>query len=158
MIANEEVARKLALITGKPLTEYYNGPIRGTHEESEGVREETTSRTNTLPAQKVGSDKGIDNIPGDKSEGGEDNRLNTHSEVLLEYQKLFSGSRVVNDKIMGGRQMTRKEYKKYTRNFTQDDLYDHPLHYKFFRAEEQNEAFYHRWINRFPEAEDECEE
>jgi hypothetical protein len=145
-MTNEEVARKLAAITGKPLSEFFNGTIS-----SSGVKTSTLS-----PIEQTEVDKN-NTLPRDKSKRGENNNTTVPSEEVLEYQKMFIGSKLSKDNtcIMDGRQMTRKEYLKLIKGLDRNSIFKHPLMYKMFRSEGQIEAAFPAWIEKFPKAKDE---
>jgi len=133
-MTREEVAAKLAQITGKPITEFFNG----------------TMQARTTPIAKT-----RDVVDSDKVESG--GHLVASPEIM-EYQALFSGSRIIKTTIHDGRQMTRKEYLAYTKNLTRQEICAHALLYKMFRAEGQLDPSFISWLKRFPEAEYECDE
>lgn len=136
-----EIAKKLAAITGKPIEEFYSEDMG--HMAKTGLTPHV-NKTGTQPSTKN---------PMETS-----TRDDCDNQETLEFQKMFKGSGIVNDFIMDGRTMTRKEYLKYAKGLDYEALFEHPLHFKMFRAEGQTEAFYHRWTNKFPRKEDECEE
>jgi len=127
-----DIAKKLAEITGKPITDFFNGEINEEEVDSEGSQIKNKSES-VSPACEIGSDKS--KSPNIKQTVEKESNVE-----LIEYQKMFEGSKIVNKTIMGGRQMTRKEYLKIVRNMTKTEFYNHPLIYKIFRAEGQVEA------------------
>lgn len=127
-----EIAKKLAAITGKPLSEYYSGTIPN----------ESDKRPIVLDAHKAEpvpttSDRNEEPVRGDISE------------EILKYQKMFAGSTITNGKILFGRQMTKKEYNKYTKGLTIEEYYGHPLMYKMYRAEGQLDPSFMTFPERF---------
>ena len=144
MNEKERIAKKLAEITGKSITEFFNGTIK---EEAAGDNNRTEDESEpAVYAEEVG-----DNTRQSASERTipkkkEDKQI---TEELLEYQKLFKGSKIVNGAILNGRQMTKKEYNKYTKNLTLEEYYKHPLMYKIFRAEGQLDPNFMTFTDRF---------
>ncbi len=124
-----EIAKKLAQITGKPITEFFN--------------EEKNESKSILCNEKIKNSEECSNnkvAPVIKED---------HPEELIKYRNMFKGSKIVNGHIMNGRQMTRKEYLKYTRNMTEEEYFKHPLMYKIFRAEGQLDPNFLSFSNRF---------
>lgn len=178
-MTNEEVAKKLAQITGKPITEFFNGTVNQEHVQMGDVIAISSSTPSPEPKTSILRDTEIDEnetrpnrkdrikrkdvfcdvqIEFDKcrpNNQGQDNVDDAQyvapviSGQLLEYQKLFPGSKVVNGFLLEGRQMTAKEYQKYVRNMTSDEFLEHPLMHKIFRAEGQINPNFMEFSERF---------
>ena len=133
-----EIAKRLAAITGKPLSDFYKGEIGG------------VSRNNGADIQE-GDDASIEALGADAEY--EDIPKQQASPEVVELQRLFKDSSITNNKILGGRTMTRKEYLQYTKGLMREDVNNHPLIHKMFRSEGQSEAFFTKWLDRFPEPE-----
>lgn len=150
MNEKEIIARKLAAITGKPISEFFNGTIQEKeHKISSEIKIESSP---VLYAQKAESDSGesVSSIT-QQQVTKKIEKSNEVSEELLELQKLFKGSKISGGgKLTGGRQMTKKEYNKYTKNMTIDEYYAHPLMFKIFRAEGQLDPSFMTFPNKFP--------
>lgn len=130
-MSNTDVAIQLAAITGKPITEFFNGTITKI---SQAKCEKKVEKSTTLDAGEVKSP--FTPFTTKKKE----TRSEEVDEEILEYQKMFEGSKIVNSVIMDGRQMTRKEYLKYTKKMTTEEYFKHPLMYKIYRAEGQTDV------------------
>ena len=131
-----DIAEKLALITGKPVTEFFN-------ESRCAMEDENKDEIKSEPVQRISE------VEGDRSKPISTNEETSPTTSLLEYQKMFEGSRIVNKKILGGKQMTKKEYRKIIKGMSRSEMYKHPLMHKMFRAEGQNEAQFPTWCKRF---------
>lgn len=136
-MTREEIAKKLSEITGKPVEGFFKNEKVITETKVELRKEVKVESKPILHVSKAGRNK---------------SKSDNQDYKIEDYLKMFAGSRLSpnSDKIMGGRQMTRKEYNKFTKNLTYEANFKHPLHYKMFRAEGQTEAFYPRWCDRFP--------
>lgn len=142
-----EIARKLAEITGKPITEFFDGEIDETKSgQHDCITDATVHDTTTVKDNNTGISE--EDVRQNKKDIEKDTRP-TVSGQLLEYQKMFEGSKIVNKTIIGGRVMTRKEYLKITRGMTRQQYLNHPLVYKIFRAEGQVDASFMTFPNRF---------
>lgn len=143
-----DIARQLALITGKPITEFFNGKIK--EQSNTSFHKETQPEKEPIQCSlPTGSD-------GEKPICANEEKISTSqfgSSKIEDLHKMFPGSKIVQGKIIGGRQMTRKEYLKYVKGLTYESIWTHPLHYKLFRAEGQGEGFYFRWVDQFPKEE-----
>jgi hypothetical protein len=139
-----DIAKQLALITGKPLTNFFEGEIK-----DEPIRRAvpTLSKEKEEPIGSSSETRSDQKEPDDKEE------KITSPESLIEYQKMFKGSKIVGSVILNGRQMTREEYLKYTKGKTYDEIMGHPLMYKMFRAEGQLDPSFMSWPNKFPKVE-----
>lgn len=156
---NIDIAKKLAQITGKPLSDFIQGVDYVEDSIVDVANKETETELAGIQDQLVYDDDEVEDNQQSRSCEFEEEYEYWTEEELLEFQKMFPGSTISDGgKIMGGPQMSRKEYLKVTRNLTRDEVLYHPLHFKMFRAEGQTEAFYFRWVDRFPEAEYEGEE
>ena len=133
-----EIAKKLAAITGKPLEEYYSGP-----ETIDKQDKPTVSNIKEIAAH---------NVSGSGDIKVEEHKIETESdwsEEIIAYQKMFAGSVIVKGKILNGRQMTKKEYNKYTKGMTIEEYYGHPLMYKMYRSEGQIDPSFMTFPERF---------
>lgn len=68
-----------------------------------------------------------------------------------EYADKYGGEIKDSGYIIGGRQITSREYSSIVRGMTQNELLYHPMLYKLFRAENQKESNFIQWINKFKE-------
>lgn len=136
-MTREEIAKKLSEITGKPVEGFFKNEKVIAETKVQLHKEVKVESKPTLHVSKTGNNKG---------------KSDNQDYKIEDYLKMFAGSRLSpnGSKIMGGRQMTRKEYNKFTKNLTYEANFEHPLHFKMFRAEGQTEAFYTRWCDRFP--------
>jgi len=131
-----EIAKKLAKITGKPLSDFYSGEIED-EVISEKVQIETRITDDALQIETVKQ----------KSTPKEET---TPTPELLKYRDIFKDSKIVRGRILYGRTMTRKEYLKYTKSIkSEQDYFTHPLMYKLFRAEGQTDANFLTFSDRF---------
>lgn len=187
-MTNEEVAKKLAQITGKPITEFFN------EKKNDRSRSEDTNPILHGPIQvgdgNISTINDNNNAPTAEVNDGNKTGLNEQNPIeirpiqcitkveinksivngnsgatgtpnadkhkgkefpgqLLELQRLFPGSKIEEGRVMYGRQMTIKEYYKYTKNMTSDEFFTHPLMYKIFRAEGQTNPNFIDFSNRF---------
>jgi len=129
-----EYAKKLAAITGRPISEFFNGTI------NDEIKKESDVDVNKNEFTEVQSD----NKQTEKIEESYE-----VTEELLALQKLFAGSKIVKNKILYGRQMTKKEYNKYVKGLDLESYYKHPLMHKMFRAEGQTDPNFMSFTNRF---------
>lgn len=139
----EEIAKKLAAITGRPVEEYLGGNNVG-------------SLRHTGSTSKIEDNKSQPII--ESNAGKTENKA--RSVEVIKYQKMFKGSEISKSGkyITRGRQMSRKEYLQFKRNLSYEQLFEHPLMFKMFRAEGQNEVFYPRWVDTFPRSEHDQEQ
>lgn len=132
-----EYAKKLAAITGKPISDFFNGTVK--EESNECIKDELNVA--------VSEDKTTETQPANKQVNANES-TNEITEELLEFQKMFAGSRIVKNKIHDGRQMTKKEYNKYIKGLNIESYFEHPLMYKMFRAEGQLEHSFIAFTNK----------
>lgn len=154
-----DIALKLAEITGKPVTNFIksngigfcecglpwdsDGVCHGNHEEREQTKEENLEKRENISPMEIQVD--IGEIRDNKEKGIKNKvqRPDVPAEVLEQY-----GGEAVNGKILrGSKQMSRKEYLAEKRKFkTVDDLWQSPLIYLMFRSEGQPEANFVIWV------------
>lgn len=125
---NLDIALQLAAITGKPVEDFLNG-----------------TKTNRHALQGTGSSDSTDTIIQNTDEVED-----SGSEKDSKFQSPF-----INGKVIGGRQMTRKEYLDETRDKTREEIVSSIYIHKMFRSEGQKEASFITWMNSFPRGEDE---
>lgn len=155
MMTRDEIAIKLAQITGRPIQEFLD--VEEENEQHSRQNSEITSNVNSTENRNSDDDTNTElphrirptqgfNSPTDDRNFSQtrDNESDGH-EVDSEF-----GGQIINGKVIGGREMTRKEYLKYTKGLTCDEILKHKYLYKMFRAEKQNEVFFHRWVDSFP--------
>jgi hypothetical protein len=152
IMSKEDLATKLAAITGKDLTEFIkneNGEENGKEREEDSVIPKHNCDDESLEEDRdmvssLESDNDEDDIEG----------YSEPSQEVINYAEQFGGTiSLYGYSILGGRQMTKAEYKEFTRGMTQVKLLEHPLRFKMFRAEGQLEASFINWVNRFPRGE-----
>lgn len=123
-----ETAKKLAEITGRPITDFFKGEFDAElgerHDDTISDERSVAEVTTASPTEEQKS--------------------------LLKH---YLGSTLHNGKLIHGRQMTRKEYLKVSKDLDQEELGEHPLLYKMFRSENQTEVFFPRWMDTFTEVE-----
>jgi hypothetical protein len=137
-MTKQEIILKLAKITGK--TEYL-----------ENVQcEESAEEGLCGPDEHPNTEETLGSVR--EAERNKSNKT-YESEELEAFKKAYKGSKIVKNKILGGRQMTRKEYLQLKRGLTYEEIWTHPLLYKMFRSEGQNESFFTRWVENFPRGE-----
>jgi hypothetical protein len=124
-----DIAKQLATITGRPIEEFLDGITEGQRSNTSDVRGNNVSNNEDEPICNT-------------TETRYNNQRRVRDDVFLgEY---------VNGKVMGGRKMTKKEYREHTKGKTQEEIFASPYLYKMFRAEGQSEVFFTRWIDSFP--------
>lgn len=79
----------------------------------------------------------------------ESNRVNSQEliELAMKWGAEISQNGFLIENKIG---MTRKDYLKHIKSLTQESLLSDPLLYVLFRAEEQGDANFFQWIERFP--------
>lgn len=147
-----DIAKKLAAITGKPLTEYYNGHITTETDmvESSSIETGTLRATSQAEDNRCQPDGRQDHSDGD---GSDSIGVDVITDEISAYLKMFKATRCPNGQLTDGRQMTRKEYLSFKKGLTYENICEHPLLFKMFRSEGQNEAFFNRWLSQFPREE-----
>ncbi len=152
---NEDIAKQLAAITGKPVAEFLNGKcsnndgrnLKKDRYENAGINPPKGRTDGCTVSTECDKDEPAENT----SEGtGTETQIQTRAEKVEEYKELFNATDVTNGYIMNGRKMTRKEYLKCAKKLTEDELLKHSLLYKMFRSEGQLEPNFLHWCNRFP--------
>lgn len=121
-----DTALALANITGRSIEDFYSGSATVVH---------STASTNS--SSEIDMEE-VESVSDDTE----------HSAKLQELAKLYNGT-IVNGKILGGRQMTRKEFldaKKKINNIY--EYYDSPLMNKMFRSEGQTEASFVTFVTK----------
>lgn len=154
-----DIAKQLAAITGKPITDFFKGEIDAKNEQSNEVAPIECEQETDINGD-TGETESDTTISGDgkilvneesQTEIPRPKEAETRPEVK-ELAKIFDATKIVNNKIMDGRQMTRKEYLSYSKGLTEDEVGDHPLVFKMFRSEDQGEANFLYWLEKFPKA------
>jgi hypothetical protein len=154
-MTRDEIAIKLSQITGKPIEEFLD--VEPEDEEFGEQNSEITNNGNSTENRNSDDDTDaqllhrVRSIKNSDTLSVDDNLVQIRDSKSKEYtvDDKFGGH-IINGKVIGGRQMTRKEYLKYTKELTSSSLLKHKYLYKMFRAEKQNEVFFHRWIDSFP--------
>jgi hypothetical protein len=132
-MSKDEVLKRLAEITGKG-----DGDVK-----SQG--DNTPADIDNNKEETVGN---ASETRSDNSESIADSTTPSASPLLEEFKKIFGGN-VVNEYLLDGRQMTKKEYAQYCKGLTQAELLGHPLLYMLFRAEDQSQVNFFEWLNKF---------
>lgn len=138
---NLEVAKRLALITKRPLEDFYEGELdKQEKEESVEKIESTSTKSTPKNVPEVRSETKTDSPETISSSGDKS------MEELRILAKEWKGE-IVNKVILNNkRKMTRKEYLKLKKTFkTIEDFMNSPLLYLMFRSEEQAEAGFISW-------------
>lgn len=164
-LSKEDVQRQIDLILGKnnvrikPDDKRDNTNTESTEvmarssTESETEHQEEFSDDNTEIISDEVEDESSRDFTG-RNTSTESNKSNKHVEYSSEikaYLVLFEAKDVRNNKILDGRNMTRKEYLKYTKKLSKQEVLSHPLLYRMFRSEEQMEGNFHSWLDQFEE-------
>lgn len=161
-MTEEEVQRQIALITGKMYEknttrvsndESTNDNVSGCNKESKVFNQDEFSGDDTEDTSDEVEDESNRNVTG-RNTPPESNKSVEHVEYSSEiktYLELFKATEVRNNKILDGRDMTRKEYLKYTKHLSKQEVLNHPLMYRMFRSEEQMEGNFHSWLDQFEE-------
>jgi hypothetical protein len=132
-MSKDEVLERLAEITGKA-------------KEQDDVQDQrdnppadidNNEEANVDDAAEAGSDN-----------SGSDDTAASSSSSVEEFQKIFGGN-IVNEFLLDGRKMTKKEYTQYCKGLTQTELLAHPLLYMLFRSEDQSQVNFFDWLNKF---------
>lgn len=147
-ISNLETAKKLALITGRPLEEFYSGQIETIDDQQE--EEETVAATEES-YESTTSESSATHLPEIRiSETGIIRRIPVSNEECL-YSVKYGGKYSDNGVLIcHTRDMSRSEYKEITKGMTQSEVLKHPLLHVLFRAEEQKEGHFYAWLENFP--------
>lgn len=147
-MTTEQIMMKLAEIRGKS-----NGTAKA---DVDTVRE--SERGDTV--YQYGEVSGSGPIPAPISADAEPTKdvpeIKPSSKELVELAMKWGA--VISDNgflIENSIPMTRKEYLKHTKNMNVDQVIVDPLLYIMFRSEEQGEANFFNWLERFPKAKNE---
>lgn len=158
-----EVANRLAMITGRSVSEFFNGEIND-NADTHGRRDNETH--DVLDASETGTDTdhvdddeisgdnvqpetqhviSLDNVDEDKEHEPSAEELKILEDLAKQYDGVVVNKRVMDNKIT----MTRADYLKISKNLTQTELCNHPLMYIMFRSEGQGTASFIEWTARF---------
>lgn len=138
---NLEVAKRLAQITGKPLEEFYDMP--DDEREEETVEDEAVIVEEETPVH-AGEDGCEEEEESESEICGDD--IPTWSDLDLKILAKKYDARIVNNRIMNGRQMTKKEFNEVVKEIISvDHFWKHPLLYKMFRSEGQLNPAFPEW-------------
>lgn len=144
-----ELAEKLAKITNKPIDFFYE------------KKEETK---NVVENDELEKQQEKETIEYDKyftmhtpRENINEDRISTSVNAFSDKNSIatlaskYEGEVSINGKIINFKKnMTRKEYLHETKKMSQDQVLNHPLLFVFFRSEDQDSAFFHEWLSKFP--------
>ena len=170
--ANLEVAKKLALIMGKPLEDFYEfsnedsdsnlqyskqdtagTTIGGTKGNGKDEQNQQTDEKQVESPKKDGPISIVTNIPKVRSSeeiksttiNRSDNE-NGKGEILDKLAKEWKGEVIKGSILHNKRRMTRKEYLA-VKFKTEDDFWKSPLIYVMFRSEDQADASFITWTD-----------
>lgn len=85
--------------------------------------------------------------------------IRAHSSELIELAMKWGGTigatgKIINNKV----EMSRKDFLKYSKDMTQEQALNDPLLHVMFRSEEQSQASFWDFLDRFPKEEYESDE
>lgn len=170
-----EVAKKLAMITNKPLEDFYecnkeniDGVVENERENDSiktSSENEVLSNTIEIKASEIEDETdGIDESDcneqnvSDSKETKDNEERSRRNLVLNDLQSLEELAKYYNGKISergfildNKIQMTKKEYNTITKNLSYPELFKHPLLYVLFRAEGQVTPSFIEWTSSFEE-------
>ena len=146
-ISNYETALKLSKITNKPLEDFYDGIIPSEDKQNDEEKVETE--------REIIGHSTSSNISETRGNQEEFSFRRSPSMVQKEeatpYTIKYGGRLSENGVVIGHtKDMTNVEYKILTKKMTQNELLKSPLLYVFFRAEDQKEANFYNWLEKFP--------
>lgn len=177
--SNLEVAQKLAMITNRPLEDFYeelgvSDSNRLDFYKRDIINRVTTeNKTETISdidqneySEELNDRHFIEYKQGDAGTNDsninstEDDSTRTSLENSLLLQEKTSSSNSLAEQYNGKLsergfvidnkiQMTRKEYNSITKNLTYEELFKHPLMYVLFRAEGQSTPSFPEWTSSF---------
>jgi hypothetical protein len=148
-MTTDQILARLAQITGKnnerPIEEPMRGNIiRDISEDDSGDRIEST-------VESVVSSDAIEKQPI-----GDIEPIRSWPESLNTLANLWGATISENGTLIGfTKTMSKKDYQKYIKGKTQEDIFTDPLRYVLFRSEEQSDVNYFNWLDRFPKEKDE---
>ena len=148
MMTTEQIMMKLAQIRG--INNEQLEDVRG-NISSERISEEDKRVVDESAAEPIES-----SAPAEEQSSGHTGEIGNWSEELKALASLWNGEisergMIINSTI----EMSKKEYMKQIKGKTQDDILSDPLLYIMFRSEEQGDANFFSWLDRFPKAKNE---
>jgi hypothetical protein len=152
-MTTEMIMMKLAAIRGKNNGPQANGDTQpaSTSPESHHLDAEEQEEVDTSKDSSAGD---VEESVYDVSDVVE--ASTAHSKELIELAMKWGAEIglsgiLINNSI----QMSKKDYLKYIKNLSREALLKDPLLYILFRSEEQGDANFFHWIERFQKAENE---
>lgn len=141
----QDIALQLSQITGKPVEEFLDDGNKQISGSSIQPQDDERPRSDEQDVYGTRSTNGT-SISVLDTNATKDSRVKRCDIFETEY---------VNGRVIGGRQMTRKEYLQEIKGKTKQQIMDSIYLHKMFRSEGQREANFVHWMNSFPEEDDE---
>lgn len=153
-MTTNQILMKLAAITGKTYNDTPGTQEGGIHDSPE-IRPEDVAVCENESNSEDGSEQ-LESQSGDNDEVSNNIRqAKSHSREIVELAIKWGASISDNEKIINNSiEMSRKDFLKYSKDFTQSALLSDPLLYVMFRSEEQTQANFWDFLDKFPKDEE----
>lgn len=149
---------KLSQITGKTYNDIpgpQDGDVSVDVFHSEGTSEDDEDDAD----EEIGQDSDDDEDGGESESTPDVRPIKPFAAELVELAMKWGGTigstgKIINNKI----EMSRKDFLKYSKDMTQEQALNDPLLHVMFRSEEQSQASFWDFLDRFPKEEYESDE